>query len=42
LGDQIEKNELGRACSTYGREKRCIKGCSGEACGEDLTWKTEA
>jgi len=42
LGDQIENNEKGRACSMYGREKRCIKGCGGEAWGEDPTWKTEA
>jgi hypothetical protein len=24
----------------YGTEKRCIKGCGGEAWGEDPTWKT--
>ena len=29
LGDQIEKNEMGEACSTYGREQRCIQ-CFGE------------
>ena len=23
-GDQIEKNEMGGACSTYGREESCI------------------
>jgi hypothetical protein len=23
-GDQIKKNEMGRTCSTYGGEKRCI------------------
>jgi len=26
LGDQIEKNEMDRACSTYGSEERCILG----------------
>ena len=25
-GDQIEKNEMGGACGTYGGEQRCIKG----------------
>jgi hypothetical protein len=24
-GDQIEKNEMGGACSTYGRKGRCIQ-----------------
>ena len=30
LGDQIEKNEMGRTCSTYGGEQRCIQGFGGE------------
>jgi len=30
LGDQIEKNEMGRACSMYGRQKRCIQDFGGE------------
>jgi hypothetical protein len=30
LGDQIEKNEMGGACSTYWGEKRCIKGYGGK------------
>ena len=25
-GDQIKKNQLGRACSTYGGEERCLQG----------------
>jgi hypothetical protein len=29
LGDQI-KNEMGRACGTYGGEERCIQGFGGE------------
>ena len=29
-GDQIEKNEMGGACSTYGGEERCIQGFGGE------------
>jgi hypothetical protein len=30
LDDQIEKNEMGRACSTYG----CIQGFGGETKGK--------
>jgi hypothetical protein len=30
LGEQIEKNEVGRAGSTQGGEKRCIQGFGGE------------
>ena len=30
LGDQIENNELGGACSTKGAERVCIQGFSGE------------
>jgi len=26
LGDKIEKNEMGGACSVYGGEEKCIKG----------------
>ena len=26
FGDQIETNEMGGACSTYGGEERCIEG----------------
>jgi hypothetical protein len=25
VGDQIEKNEMGGACSKYGREEMCLK-----------------
>jgi hypothetical protein len=30
LGDQVKKNEIGRGCSTSGREERCIQGFGGE------------
>jgi hypothetical protein len=30
-GDEIKKSEMGRICSTYGREERCIQG---------FDWKT--
>ena len=29
-GDQIEKNEIGGACSTYGVEESCIQCFGGE------------
>ena len=29
-GDQIKRNEMGGACSTYGRQQRCIRGFGGE------------
>jgi hypothetical protein len=28
-GDQIEKNEMGGACRTYGGEERCIRSSGG-------------
>ena len=31
LGDQIKKNEMGRACGTYWGQGRCIMGFDGEA-----------
>jgi hypothetical protein len=33
-GDQIEKNEVGGACSTYGAEQRCIQGLGGGGAAE--------
>ena len=30
MSDQIEKNEMGGACSTYGGEKRCTQCFGGE------------
>ena len=32
-GDQIEKNEIGGACSMYGGEERCVQGFGGETWG---------
>jgi len=29
LVDQIEKNEISGACSTYGRQEKCIQGFGG-------------
>jgi hypothetical protein len=31
LGNQIEKNETGGACSTYGAKERCIHDLVGRA-----------
>jgi len=30
LSDQIKKNQMGRACSMYGRQEICIQGFGGE------------
>jgi hypothetical protein len=29
-GDEIEKNEMGGACSVYGGGERCVQGFGGE------------
>ena len=29
-GDQIEKDDMDGACSTYGGDQRCIRGFGGE------------
>jgi hypothetical protein len=42
LGDQVEKNEMGGACSKYGGEKRCIQGFGGKIWGKETMWKTQA
>jgi len=42
VGDQIKKNEMGGACSTYGEEERCIQDLGGETWGKETTWKTQA
>jgi hypothetical protein len=41
-GDQIKKNELGRACNTYGGKERYIQGFDGETSGKEMPWKTQA
>jgi hypothetical protein len=40
--DQIEKNEMGGACSTYRGEKRCIQGFGGETWRKETTWEIQA
>jgi hypothetical protein len=32
-GDQIEKNDMGEACSTYGGENRCMQVLVGKSKG---------
>jgi hypothetical protein len=39
---KIEKNEMDRACSTYGEEERGVQGFGGETWGKDTTWETQA
>ena len=41
-GDQIEKNEMGGACSTYGGGENCILGFGGETGGKEIVWKIQA
>jgi len=38
-GDEIEKNEMGGACSMYGQETRCVQGFGGVTCGKETTWE---
>ena len=42
LGDKIEKNEMGRACSMYEGEERGIQGFWWETLGKETTWETQA
>jgi hypothetical protein len=42
LGDQIEKNEMGGTCSTYGKEEMCTQGFNWESRGKEINWKTQA
>ena len=40
--DQIEKNDTGGACSTYGEEERCMQDFGEETWGKEATWKSQA
>jgi len=35
-------NEMGGACSAFGRNERHIKGFVGETWGKETAWETEA
>ena len=40
-GDQIEKNEIGGACSAYGGEERYLQGYGGETRGKETNRKIQ-
>jgi hypothetical protein len=40
--NQIKKNEMGVACSTYGGKERCIPAFGWETGGQATTWETQA
>ena len=42
LGDKIEKNETGGACSAYVGEEKRIQGFGGETWGKETTGETQA
>ena len=42
MGDQMEKNKMGGACSAYGGEERRIQGFGGETGGKETTGETHA
>jgi len=42
MGDHIEKNVMGGACSTYRGEERFIKGLGGETWRKETTWRNQA
>jgi hypothetical protein len=35
VGNEIENNGMGGACSAYGEEERCTQGFGGETCGKE-------
>jgi len=41
-GDQIEKNEVGRACSMYEGEQRYIQGFGVGTRGKETIWNIQA
>jgi hypothetical protein len=42
VGDKIEKNEMGGACSANGGAERCVQGFGGETGGKETIWETQA
>ena len=38
-GDQIEKNEMGGACSTYVAGERCLQYFGGKTWGKEITFE---
>jgi hypothetical protein len=41
-GDKIEKNEMGGACSAYGRDEKRVQDFGGEIWGKETTWESQA
>jgi hypothetical protein len=41
-GNQIKKTEMGRACSTYGGEERCVQSFGGKNWEKEATLRTQA
>jgi hypothetical protein len=41
VGDEIEKNEMGGACSVYGGGERCVEGFGGKTRGKETTGETK-
>jgi hypothetical protein len=37
FADQVKMTEMGRTCSTYGEEERCIENFSRKTCGKETT-----
>jgi hypothetical protein len=42
VGDKIEKNEMGRACSAYGGGERRVLDFGGETWKKEATGETQA
>jgi len=42
LIDKIEKNEMGGACSVYGKRTGVYRVLVGEPEGKETTWETQA
>jgi hypothetical protein len=41
VNDQIEEDEMARACTTYGGEEECMYGFGGKAKRKETTRKTQ-
>jgi hypothetical protein len=41
LNDKNVENEMGQACVTYRRRKKCIQDFGKEIRGKEITWKNE-
>jgi hypothetical protein len=39
LNDEVKEDEMGRACSIYGRDEECIQGFGGKASRKETARK---